>query len=160
MTIHLPEHRVERLAEILASIPTTQKRISVTKWHKIIGQLQSMSLALSGARNMFSFMQHALSSCKKTRVALTKGVHQALQDFSWMFNDIVLRPTRIAELIPLLASTMGYHDASGEGAGSVWFPHTLLSPRGPSSHHLHQLIVWRHKWPQDIIDSLVTESNP
>jgi hypothetical protein len=110
---------------------------------------------------MFSLMQHALTKCKKTRVALTKGVHQALKDFSWMFKDIVSRPTRIAELVPLLASAMGYHDASGEGAGGVWFPHESLSPRGAVSDHLpHQPIIWRYRWPQDIIDSLVTESNP
>ena len=161
MTIHLPEHRVERLGEILASIPATQKRLSLKKWHKMIGELRSMSLALPGARNMFSVMQHALSSCKKTRVALTKGVHQAIQDFTWMFKDIVSRPTRIAELVPLLASTMGYHDASGEGAGGVWFPHQSLSPRKSiADSHPHQPIVWRYRWPQDIIDSLVTEDNP
>ena len=161
MTIHLPEHRVERLGEILASIPATQKRLSLKKWHKMIGELRSMSLALPGARNMFSVMQHALSSCKKTRVALTKGVHQAIQDFTWMFKDIVSRPTRIAELVPLLASTMGYHDASGEGAGGVWFPHHSLSPRKSiADSHPHQPIVWRYRWPQDIIDSLVTEDNP
>ena len=161
MTIHLPEHRVERLGEILASIPATQKRLSLKKWHKMIGELQSMALALPGARNMFSVMQHALSTCKKTRVALTKGVHQAIQDFTWMFKDIVSRPTRIAELVPLLASTMGYHDASGEGAGGVWFPHQSLSPRGSIADRLpHQPIVWRYRWPQDIINSLVTDTNP
>ena len=120
-----------------------------------------MSLALPGARNMFSMMQHALATNKKTRVALTKGVHQALKDFSWMFNDIKSRPTRIAELVPLLASGMGYHDASGEGAGGVWFPHKSLAPRGSApATDSHQPIVWRYRWPQDIIDSLVTESNP
>ena len=77
---------------------------------------------------MFSMMQHALANNKKTRVALTKGVHQAVQDFSWMFKDIKSRPTRIAELVPLLASAMGYHDTSGEGAGGVWFPHKSLPP--------------------------------
>ena len=33
MTIHLPPHCVERLAKILVSIPVTQKRTSVKKWH-------------------------------------------------------------------------------------------------------------------------------
>lgn len=161
MTIHLPEHRVERLAEILASIPSTQKRLSITKWHKVLGELRSMSLALPGARNMFSIMQQALSSSKRTRIALTKGVHQALRDFTWMHKDIVSRPTRIAELIPLLASALGYHDASGEGAGGVWFPHASLNPReSPGAHPSHDPIIWRYRWPQDIIDSLVTERNP
>ena len=130
MTIHLPEHRAERLAEILASIPSTQKHLSLKKWHKILGELRSMSLALPGARNMFSIMQEALSTSKKTQVALTKGVHQALQAFIWLHKDITSHPTRIAELIPVLASALGYHDASGEGAGGVWFPHSSLNPRG------------------------------
>ena len=161
MTIHLPQHRVDRLAEILASIPATQKRISIKKWHKVLGELRSMSLALPGARNMFSQMQKALSSCPKTRVALTRGVHQALDDFRWMHKDIAGRPTRIAELVPLLASALGYHDASGQGAGGVWFPHESLAPRAhPTAAPSSDPIVWRLQWPQDIIDSLVTEDNP
>ena len=161
MTIELPKHRQERLAEILASIPPHQKRTSIKKWHKVLGELRSMSLALPGARNMFSHMQHALSQPKKTRIALKKGVHQAIQDFTWMLNDISARPTRIAELIPLSASATGCHDASGEGAGGVWFPHESLAPRAiPGTAPSTQPIVWRYRWPQDIIDSLVTEDNP
>lgn len=57
MTVTLPPHRVERLAEILASIPLDQKRTSVRKWHKVLGELRSMSLALPGARHLFSHMQ-------------------------------------------------------------------------------------------------------
>ena len=54
MTIHLPQHRVERLADILASIPITQKRTSVRKWHKVLGELRLMALALRGARTISS----------------------------------------------------------------------------------------------------------
>ena len=121
MTIHLPPHRVTRLAEILASIPVTQKRTSVKKWHKVLGKLRSMALALPGARNLFSQMQHALSNRVSTRVTLNKGVHQALDNFRWLLRDIPSRPTRIAELVPLLSSAEGHHDASGAGAGGVWF---------------------------------------
>ena len=147
MTIHLPEHRVTRLVETLTSIPATQKRLSLKKWHAIIGEHRSMSLALPGARNMFSIMQHALANSKTTRVALRKSVHQAIQDFSWMINDIVLRPTRIAELVPLLASAMGYHNASDEGAGGVWFPHKSLDPCGKlltSAHFVALSLATRH----------------
>ena len=161
MTIELPQHRIDRLADILASIPPTQKRISMRKWHKVLGELRSMSLALPGARNMFSQMQQALSNSPKTRVALTKGVHQALDDFRWMHKDIANRPTRIAEVVPLLASALGDHDASGQGAGGVWFPHKSLDQRQhPSSLPSHAPLLWRFQWPQDIIDSLVTDKNP
>ena len=157
MTIQLPPHRVERLADILSSIPVTQKRTSVRKWHKVLGELRSMSLALPGARNIFSHMQHAMSSKLKGRVALNKGVHHALDDFRWMLKDIKNRPTRIPELVPLAPSAEGHHDASGHGAGGVWFPSEHLIAREGFDN---KPTVWRLKWPQYIIDRLVTSENP
>ena len=157
MTVHLPLHRAERLAEILASIPITQKRTSVKKWHKVLGELRSMSLALPGARHLFSHMQHALSTKIKTRVNLNRGVHDALQDFRWLLRDLQRRPTRIAELVPLLASAEGHHDASGKGAGGVWFPAKHLVPR---KGYKNAPVLWRLKWPKYIIDKLVTSKNP
>ena len=62
MSISLPAHRVERLAAILVSIPVDQRRTSVKRWHKILGELRSMSLALPGARHLFSHMQLARKS--------------------------------------------------------------------------------------------------
>jgi hypothetical protein len=80
LTIHLPSHHAARLAEILASFPRTQRRTSINKWHTVLGKLRSMSLALPGSRNIFSTMQNALIS-RMGRVALHKGVHDALDDF-------------------------------------------------------------------------------
>ena len=157
MTIHLPEHRQQRLAEILASIPPSQKRISLKKWHKVLGELRSMSIALPGSRNLFSQLQQALSAKIGTRIALKKGVHQALKDFKWILDDISSRPTRIAELIPLLSAAEGHHDASGKGAGGVWFLSPDLIPRqGFDSRPL----IWRLEWPTFITEQLVTDSNP
>ena len=157
MTVQLPPHRLERLSEILCSIPVTQKRTSVRKWHKVLGELRSMALALPGAKHLFSHMQFALSNKLKGRVALNKGVHHALDDFRWILSDIENRPTRIAELVPLLASAEGHHDASGLGAGGVWFPAEHLTPRKGFDNNP---VVWRIKWPQYIIDRLVTSTNP
>ena len=156
LTIQLPPARVQRLAAILASIPRDQKRTSVRKWHKVLGELRSMALALPGARHLFSHMQHALATKMGGRVALRKGVHHALDDFRWLLDNIASRPTRIAELVPLLSSAEGHHDASGSGAGGVWFPAAHLSPR--EGFH-HGPVVWRLKWPQHIIDRLVTDAN-
>ena len=107
MTIHLPPHRVERLWEILHSIPPDQKRTSVKKWYAILGELRSMSLALPGSRNMFSRLQNALTLKSGARVNLNKGVHQALDDFWWMARDITSWPARIAELVPLSPVSRG-----------------------------------------------------
>jgi hypothetical protein len=81
-----------------------------------------MSLALHGARNIFSSMQSALSTQSKNRIALNKGAHDALDDFCWMHDNIALRPTHIAEVVPLPPIAEGHHDASGSGAGGIWFP--------------------------------------
>ena len=117
-TIQLPEHRQIRLAEILESIPPTQKRISVKKWHQVLGE-RSMSLALPGSRNLFSQLQHALVQHKGKRIALRKGTHNAIADFKWLLANISSRPTRIAEIVPLKAAALGYHDASGTGVGGA-----------------------------------------
>lgn len=157
-TIHLPQHRIDRLFEILDSIPPSQKRTSVKKWHKILGELRSMSLALPGSRNIFSLMQHALSQKQKGRLTLSKGVHQTLRDFRWMANDISTRPTRIAEIIPTHPSLLGDHDASKAGAGGVWFPAEQSNTRHDGTPL--QPIVWRYEWPADIQQLLVSSDNP
>ena len=156
-TVHLPPHRVERLAELLASIPPTQKRTSIKKWHRVLGELRSMSLALPGSRHLFSQMQHALLHKKGGRISLRKGVHDAVADFNWILSNIESRPTRIAELVPLLASAVGHHDASGKGCGGVWFPSDHLTPRQGVEQ---KPVLWRLEWPSFIADELVTSDNP
>lgn len=157
LTIQLPIHRQERLAEILASIPSHQKRTSIKKWHKVLGELRSMSIALPGSRSLFSHMQRSLASRQGNRITLKKGVHQATADFKWILKDMSSRPTRIAEVVPLQSSAEGHHDASGEGVGGVWFPAPHLQAR---QGHDTRPMLWRLEWPQHIIDSLVTDKNP
>ncbi|KAL7554756.1 hypothetical protein ACHAWF_018299 [Thalassiosira exigua] len=117
-----------------------------------------MSIALPGARNLFSAMQKALSEKSGSWVALNKGVHHALDDFGWLHGNISTRPTRITELIPLEPSAEGHHDDSGWGAGGVWFPSPLLVPR--RGFRAGQPLLWQLQWPEYITKRLVTESNP
>ena len=93
MTIALPPHRVARLKEIIHAIPRTQRRVGVDKWHKTLGELRSMALALPGARGLFSQMQEALCHVKGKRVTLSPGIHDALDDFKWLAEDVAKRPT-------------------------------------------------------------------
>ena len=158
LTIQLPPHREERLWEILNSIPRDQKRTSVKKWHKILGELRSMSVALPGSRNMFGRLQNALSLKEKGRVSLKKGVHQALDDFRWLASDLSSRPTRIPELVPLSPIAEGHHDASGAGAGGVWFPGQQAVLRQGWKPGVP--ILWRLQWPKFITDSIVSSDNP
>ena len=112
-----------------------------------------------GARNMFSRLQNAMDKTSKTRVALDKGVHQALDDFRWLADDITGRPTRIAELVPLVPLAEGHHDAAGSagtGAGGVWFPSDTLQPR--EGWKAGVPVVWRYQWPECITSRLVSLS--
>jgi Reverse transcriptase (RNA-dependent DNA polymerase). len=156
-TISLPPRRVSRHQEILDSIPRSQRRISVKKWHNILGELRSMSIALPGSRGLFSHLQAALQHKQGGRVTLTKEVHQAMEDFRWIFRHIASRPTRIAELVPLLPSALGFHDASGVGTGGVWFPAKHLVPRGQV---LCRPLLWRLQWPESVQSHLITDQNP
>ena len=156
-TITLPPHRLDRLAEILADIPPTQKRISTKKWHKVLGELRSMSIALPGSRGLFSHMQNALRLKDKGRIKLSHGVHTALDDFRWIQRSLAERPTRLQELVPLPPTVTGPHDASGIGAGGCLFP----SPSAISRHPFNSApVVWRIQWPESVKRELVTTLNP
>ena len=106
-------------------------------------------------------MQEALTLQMGKCISLKKGVHQALNDFRWLLKDISKRPEQIAEVVPLNPSAIGYHNASGEGVGGVWFRGPALHPRHPENKEpALNPIVWRCEWPQHIQDALVTENNP
>jgi hypothetical protein len=160
MTLEMPAHRQERLHEILHSIPPTQKRMSVKAWHKILGELRSMSLALPGSRGLFSQLQEALVHQKQKRLRLSRGVHDALDDFRWLAANIANRPTRLAELVATPPAVHGTADASGKGMGGVAFPPSqeFTSPDSGGSNDAP--ILWRARFPADITSNLVSWSNP
>ena len=90
----MPPHRLERLYTILDSIPRSQNQTTTKKWHAVLGELRSMSIALPGSRNLFGRLQHALAGQQgKHRITLRRGVHQALDDFRWLVDDLDSRPT-------------------------------------------------------------------
>ena len=173
MTISLPPRRLQRLAELLASIPETQSRLAIDKWHQILGELRSMSLALPGSRGLFSSLQAALQSSDGKRLRLTKSFHDALAEFEWIRSDLASRPTRLQELVPTNPTLLGAHDASGIGAGGVWFPGATAIPRrarvlsidpdGAKRRHRltsNRPVLWRYIFPEHIRARLVSFKNP
>ena len=88
-----------------------------------------MALALPGARGLFSQMQEALCHVKVKRVTLSPGVHDALENFKWLAEDVAKRPTRMYKLVPLRPTVDGYHDSSGYMCGGVVLPGPTATPR-------------------------------
>ena len=142
----LPEHRASRLIEILESIPHPQRSIATKAWHKIVGELRSMSIALPGCAGLFSVLQEAFRHEEKDRprLRLSKTLHGFLDDFRWLAKDLTSRPTRIAELIPdHFPRTEGGCDAAGAGMGGVHFVPTTSE----ATNNDIIPILWRHRFP-------------
>ena len=101
---------------------------------------------------------------------LSTGVHEALSDFRWLAEDVANRPMRMNKLVPLRPTMDGYHDASGYMCGGVVLPGPTAIPcsftpqpraaqPSPNPNGSHP-IVWRMPFPKDILDSLVSWTNP
>ncbi len=177
MTISLPERRRERLRELLDSITPTQHRLARKKWHKLLGELRSMALALPGSRGLFSALQ-APGTRKEnpqsaSRLRLSPAFHHAIDDFRALATALDTRPTRIAEVVPTLPSVVGAHDASGLGAGGVLFSHPSATPRqvpvltlsadGTPRHTVFSgsaPLVWRVPFLPPTRRRLITFENP
>ena len=107
---------------MIAALATSAKRCGREVWHTFLGELRSMAIAIPAARGMFSQMQHALTKrLSPNRIALTQATHAAIEDFRKLADSTCARPTRISEIVPLDPSVVGAHDASGIGAGGVFF---------------------------------------
>ena len=168
MTLTLTERRSQRLATLLSDIAPTQRRLSTKTWHKVLGELRSMSIALPGSRGLFGLLQEAFrSEDLKARIRLSPEVHSILEDFRWLHKNLAQRPTRLYELVPLAPSILGAHDAAGHGAGGVLFPSNAIAYRTAPTHGLpgqgrrlpHTPIVWRWPFPPETQQQLVTYSN-
>ena len=68
-TLQLPPHRLERLQAILHDLLATGTS-TVSAWHKLLGELRSMVLAVPGGEGLFSALQVELQT------HLLAGVHQ------------------------------------------------------------------------------------
>ena len=156
MTIQLTARRRQRLDDILADLPRTRTRVSVQKWQQVLGELRSMAVALPGSRGLFSALQFRFKADAK-RIRLTRMVHDFLDDFRWIADDLAHRPTRIYEVIPSNPRVVGATDASGLGMGGVFF---VPLEEGTSAEPLYESYLWRYQYADDIRTHLVSFTNP
>jgi hypothetical protein len=152
-TISLSTHRLARIREILASISTTQRRVSLNKWQQVLSELQYMYLAIHATIGIFFVLEETLKTSDGNRVRLTPHTHAFLQDFHWLAEDVGARPTAIGELVPdEIPSTQGAYNASKKSLGGM---HFVPLPNG----HLLPLL-WRHAWPTLVASKLISTDNP
>jgi hypothetical protein len=149
-TIELPPRRVERLNTILPSL-LARRRIAFSTWQKLIGELQSMILALPGGKGLFSTLYTGyLEALQSNRLRITRPIRDALLDLTDLAADLQNRPTRIGELVDTVPAAYGTADASGTGMGGVWLS---ADPNFP-------LFLWRTAFTGSVQQRLVTKENP
>ena len=139
MTITLPQHRLERLNSILTDLPRSKHRIALKKWHRVLGELRSMAIAIPGLRGCFSLLQEAFRTTTGKRIRLTSDLHDFLDDMRKMVQDLAARPTRLQELVPDQPHVLGACDLSKGGMGGVYF--------APTSDGDTQLFLWQEQFP-------------
>jgi hypothetical protein len=152
MTIELPPHRLEHFHKVLDSLPRSNKRIALKKWHQVLGELRSMSLTIPGLRGCFSLLQQAFRHTEKNRVRLTENLHDFLADMRYLAQDLASQPTRLYELVPDRPSVIGACDAAKPGMGGVFFAPTPTATTQP--------YLWREPFPNSVQSEVVSFSNP
>ena len=153
-TLELPPHRQERLLTILADV-RGRRRLSLKQCYKLLGELCSMVMAIPGGRGLFSQLQSSLTASQGGRVRLRRAVQDQIEDFWWLANDLVSRPTRLEELYPAEPSEIGACDAAKSGMGGVW-----LQDETNPLHAARHPIVWRWALPIHLQRQMLTDENP
>ena len=85
--ITLPEHRCEQLLKIFECL-RHQQRVTLGKWHKMLGKLQSTSLGTLGSKGLFSLLQTRITCSKVNQICLTTAMKAHLQDFEHLAHDL------------------------------------------------------------------------
>jgi len=115
MTLHLPQHWLERLHSLLHT--TLAKNFTTCKqWQQLLEELHSMTLALQSSTLLFSVLQNLLKG-NQCCMHITTLAKCTLQDWVAMLQDIAAHPIAIMSLIPHAPHFIGATDASKDGMG-------------------------------------------
>ena len=146
-TLELPPHRKQTLHDIFAEL-LTLRRVSAKKWRSFLGKLRFVSVAIPGSAGLFSALQWAQNQAGNNRIRINAFVRSSLDAFGRLAASLCSRPTHLAELVPQQPSLLGATDAAKAGMGGIFFDAD------------GQGYYWRHPFPQDIQDALVSVDNP
>ena len=134
----------------LVDISATQRRMVQKDLERLVGKPRSMHLAVPGAVAHLFHIQSALNQGGVDRAWLSPAFHCEIANWKAITLQSASRPTHLAEIVRQEPIHLGFCDASGLGAGGVW-----LNPSRTG-----QNLDWQHPCPPDIIESLVSSTNP
>jgi hypothetical protein len=126
-----------------------KKRPSLNRYHRLAGKLQHASYGLPGGQGFFSPIQMAMVGDPEF-INLTPALKECLKDWQIVIRHMDKNPTSILQLVTDYPSYIGYSDSCGIGTGGTWASGVDFLPP----------FLWKYKWPLDIKNNLVTDSNP
>jgi hypothetical protein len=150
-TLELPLHRLQHLLEVFDTL-WGRCCVGIAEWHRVLGELWSMTLAIPGSRGLFSCLQTGFQHTDAYWIRMTKEITDQLADFEHLAWSLAQRPMRIAKIVPDHPVVIGLHNVSGLGMGGIWLPAT-------TNTHL-QPILWQTTFPPEIVTQLVSFDNP
>jgi hypothetical protein len=152
-TLCLPQHKADRLHELRHHF-LPLRRTSRRKWQHLLGELRHLTVAIPGARYLFSILQSILvEQPNSQRLRLKPLVTASLHDWEALAKTLSTTPTPIQSLVPDPPAFLGVVDASGDGIGGAWLP----TPQSPSTA---RPIIFHVPFPDHIRNRLVSASNP
>ncbi len=149
-TAQLPPDKAEGIVKEVKAI-TRKKKTPTKRFQKIGGELRHATTIVPAAKGLFTPINNALKG-DPTTISLAKdgAVREALLDLAELIRMLASRPTHIHEIVPQAPDYIGLCDASGFGAGGVWFGgEKMLHP-----------VIWRIIFPKSIRDKLISDANP
>jgi hypothetical protein len=149
-TIQFSPHRLALLQAIFTDLPHTLNRVATRQWQQVLGELCSMSLVISGARELFSTLQHALRFPEARRIQLTASVNNFLDDFRHLALALSQRRTRIRKVMPQQPGAIGACDVAASWMGGLHFV--------PNQDGVIPLL-WRAKFDASVTARLVNFRN-
>ena len=132
----------------LEAIPTKTRQFSLCKWRHLLGLLQIIAPAVSGAQVMLTRLQHSLRQARGSRVLLLTAVHDKLSAWRQLVHKLAARPKHLCDLDPFSQTWERATDASGAGMGGV-----CQDLKG-------QWFIWRSPFSKATQARLATDTNP
>ncbi|KAL7545534.1 hypothetical protein ACHAWF_008883 [Thalassiosira exigua] len=138
---------------ILRELKTVLRRRKVPfkRFQKLVWKLRHASIGVPAGKYLFGPINRLMAI--EPRVvdwSRARDARCALEDWGQLIRGASKEPTHVNELVPGAPAYKGTLDASGEGTGGVWVPgEETLAP-----------IVWRVRWPPEVVARLVTFDNP
>ncbi|KAL7545707.1 hypothetical protein ACHAWF_009056, partial [Thalassiosira exigua] len=150
--IELAEAKQQAILAELKTVLRMKRGVPFNRLQKLVGKLRHASIGIPAGKYLFGPINRLMAREELDFVVwrLAPEAKQALEDWGQLIREAAREPTHVNELVPGEADYKGTLDASGEGAGGVWLPAKReLAP-----------IVWRLRWPPEVVARLVTPDNP